>query len=403
MFRPAAVCSVLLLGLGCAQAPASVRGNPYLSGAFFRHPTQAFLGSPRFFFRIHRAWEGPETIADGVRFTDPKGKASLSVAFHPRDSALWRSPTAYRQYMREQGATEDGHYLLDITVSSRPASLARFTSYGYDPTGLLGERRQLLTTELILVPDPKGIYVIRFEAARRDSRRLRPLFGAFLASLLLSDPESGAEKEKFVVPGQRESRGSGDTQASRLERERGEAQLELARAKRFRAPPGKRWLAGALAGLPAGAGGYFMYAFHANVSAGLYYGQWSYSASYGAGLPAQAFRLQSIGARARWHWSGRAPRGGYLYADIARQQGKFAAPSSTAVSLAREESALFPSTGAGYQTAWGPVSMDMSNGIGPAPRLYGRWRETSGPLAGAVYEASFRMPLTLHFGLAAHF
>lgn len=175
-----------VLPAACSR-PRFIRKVPGLR-VFYRPWASPYLEHPRFSFEIKRSWKGPEPAVGGPIFTEPKGRAAVSVAFHAQGEPGYKPPTAYRQHMREQGAVHDSHILTELLISSRTASRAVYTSYRYHPEYLLGEQVQTRMTDHIMIPDEEGIYVVRYEADRRHFFRFHHVLERMLKTLVLLEP-----------------------------------------------------------------------------------------------------------------------------------------------------------------------------------------------------------------------
>lgn len=189
-FRKIALWALLplLLASACANPPKFVKKNAVLRALFYSPWGQPYVTSPNFTFVIRRSWKGPVEIPDGVRYVEKRKRASISIAYHPQGTPNWTEPEVFKRRMREQGSVEDRHVLDEIIISTRPASRVFFTTYEYDSEYLIGEKMDVLYTELILIPDPEGIYVIRFESLRsRFGRYRKGVFRPFLKSLTLPE------------------------------------------------------------------------------------------------------------------------------------------------------------------------------------------------------------------------
>jgi len=175
-------------GGGCANPPRFVKRTPVLR-LLYRPWSKPFLDHPQFSFYIKSNWKGPQSVDGGVRFSEPKGRAWVSILFLMPSMEGYREINDYRQHMREQGTVADSHVLTEMEISSRTASVARFTTFDYSPEFLLGEVVKVLYTELILVPDPAGIYLIRYEAPKDQFFRFYRVQERMLESLTLATPK----------------------------------------------------------------------------------------------------------------------------------------------------------------------------------------------------------------------
>jgi len=145
-----------------------------------------------------RALPGIEELPiDEMRYVEPGRLAFVSVAFHERSSPAYKAPSELRRRMRQLGSIEDSRSLDTVRVSGRFASRARYTTYFYARSRLLGETVSVFYTELIMVPDPRGVYLIRYQAARDEFRKHRGAYLSFLATFTL--PETAAAPEEYYV------------------------------------------------------------------------------------------------------------------------------------------------------------------------------------------------------------
>jgi len=88
--------------------------------------------------------------------------------------------------------------LRTVEISSRTASVARFTTFNYSPEFLLGESVKILQTEVTMVPDQAGIYIMRYEAPKRNFFRFYKVQQEFMKSLVLASPME--EKDLSPLP-----------------------------------------------------------------------------------------------------------------------------------------------------------------------------------------------------------
>lgn len=192
-----AVLFVCAVASGCANPPRFVKRTPVLR-LLYRPWSKPFLDHPQFSFYIKRDWKGPDSVDGGVRFVDPKDRAWISIRFLLPNAEDYKTPNRYRQYMREQGAVEDSHVLRTVQISSRTASIARFTTYNYAPEFLLGESVKVLYTEMTMIPDPAGVYILRYEAPKKYFFKFHRVHRELMQSLTLATPAE--EKNQDPIP-----------------------------------------------------------------------------------------------------------------------------------------------------------------------------------------------------------
>jgi hypothetical protein len=176
-----------LAAAACSHPPRFVRVTPGLRLLYVPR-TVPFLDSPKYSFELHRRWKGPKAVEGGHQFERPGTGGTLWVGYIPADSPAYKPPHAYRQWMTTQGTTEDGHVLSSVEVSSRTASRVRFTSYRYDTEYLLGTRATVSYTEITMVPDPDGLYVVRVDAPKTRFERLYIDIEDMFKTLVLAEP-----------------------------------------------------------------------------------------------------------------------------------------------------------------------------------------------------------------------
>jgi hypothetical protein len=121
-------------------------------------------------------------------------------------------------------------------------------------------------------------------------------------------------------------------------------------------PPEPKTLLGVRLGSPGGLNGYVMHAVDP---------QWSVGVSIG-GFPLSVegdkLTLFGLAAEGRYHWRGMAPKGGYVFGQLAYVNGKFSHKDNE---TEREDAnGLYPSVGIGYQTRTTGASWDMGIGAG---------------------------------------
>jgi len=192
-----AVLAGLVLFSGCANPPRFVKRTPVLR-LLYRPWSKPFLDHPQFSFYIKRDWNGPISINGGVRYFEPKKRAWITVQFLMSNMEGYKSPNRYRKFMREQGTIGDSHILDTIEISSRTADVARFTTYDYAPEYMLGESYKVLMTEMTMIPDPAGVYVLRYEAPRRYFSKFYKVQKEFINSLAVASPRE--EEESDPIP-----------------------------------------------------------------------------------------------------------------------------------------------------------------------------------------------------------
>lgn len=183
--------------LGCRNPPRFVKRTRVLR-LLYRPWSRPFLDHPQFSFYIKSSWKGPFSLPGGVRYTDPKKRAWITVQFIMPNMKGYKRPNKYRQHMREQGTVGDSHVLRTVEISSRTASVARFTTFNYSPEFLLGESVKILQTEVTMVPDQAGIYIMRYEAPKRNFFRFYKVQQEFMKSLVLASPME--EKDLSPLP-----------------------------------------------------------------------------------------------------------------------------------------------------------------------------------------------------------
>ncbi|MDE2290520.1 MAG: hypothetical protein KGL53_00450, partial [Elusimicrobia bacterium] len=66
------------------------------------------------------------------------------------------------------------------------AAHAIFTVHEYDPQYLLGVKESVQRTEMLVLHDEEGVFVIRYDALRRDFVRYRRFFVKMLDTLELA-------------------------------------------------------------------------------------------------------------------------------------------------------------------------------------------------------------------------
>lgn len=180
------ILAAACLPCACSWAPRFVRKTPVLR-LLYRPSILPYLDDPMFSLEVRRGWKGPEKIPGGVRY-EAGGRASISVAFHASGTEGWKPPEEFRRRMKESGSVEDSHILQEVVLSSRPACRIGYTTYLYDREVLLGERVDIRYTDLVMVPDPEGIFTAKLESAKADYPVYRRDFENLLENLTLRQP-----------------------------------------------------------------------------------------------------------------------------------------------------------------------------------------------------------------------
>lgn len=180
------LAALSLTGLvGCASPPRWVRRTPVLR-LLYRPWGAPYLENPKFTFEFKRDWKGPEPAEGGVRFRAPGGTARMTVSYFLEGAPGWRERKSWPSWMRQQGSTEDSHIVDAVEVSSRPAHHVVFTDHVYDPEYLLGARSAVRRTELAVIPDEQGVFVVRYEGLLGDFNHHRASFYRMLQSMTMA-------------------------------------------------------------------------------------------------------------------------------------------------------------------------------------------------------------------------
>lgn len=132
-----------------------------------------------------------------------------------------------------------------------------------------------------------------------------------------------------------------------------------------------------------GVGVYFMNAMNPRLSLGLFASQLSIK------LNDDPLTVNEIGARARYHWNGAAPRGGYAFAELVNISPSFDKSKQEAHRTSEIlTKGIQPSVGVGYQTLSRGLSWDFGIGLGPLTKFeahYGPNSESKVAVGGTLY------------------
>ncbi|MBI3298500.1 MAG: hypothetical protein HYZ75_10075 [Elusimicrobia bacterium] len=175
---------VLVLALAGCRSGWHRRVPPFKY--VFRPSAVPFMENPKFSFEIKRRWKGPTQVEGGVRFKHPGGAAAITVSYHLEGAPGWKDPREYRRWMRQQGSTADSHIVDEVELSSRAAAHVVFTTHEYSPEYLLGVKVAVARTELFMLPDAQGIFLIRYDAPVGEFARHRRVLERLLDSLTLA-------------------------------------------------------------------------------------------------------------------------------------------------------------------------------------------------------------------------
>ncbi|MBI3298807.1 MAG: hypothetical protein HYZ75_11620 [Elusimicrobia bacterium] len=146
--------------------------------------------SDRLYFELPRGWKAPVTAPGGATIVDGAGRSAATAAYHPEGSPAYDDPEAYRARLRSQGSIEDSAHLETVTLSGRFGTRRRWTTHRYKGSWhKLGEKEEVLYTEAILIPDPKGIYIFSFKALKTEFSARRAGFAELLRSVRLPRPD----------------------------------------------------------------------------------------------------------------------------------------------------------------------------------------------------------------------
>ncbi|PCI36836.1 MAG: hypothetical protein COB53_08355, partial [Elusimicrobia bacterium] len=155
--------------------------------------------SGRFFtFKTLPDWKGPLAVDAGVKYVPPKGDASFTVRFIPRNHRLYLKPSEYRRRLRERGEIDNSHILDTIKIGQRLGSRTRYTTHVYGGEYLFGKRRGRRYNEVILVPVKVGVFLIHYEANYESFDKFRSGYLVMLKSLTLP-PARKYRPEKYYA------------------------------------------------------------------------------------------------------------------------------------------------------------------------------------------------------------
>ncbi len=146
----------------------TVLGNPpepVLQGLVFK-TKKARVGQGAFKYIETLGWGQPKAAPGGLRWSEPKGRAEVLVAYMQPDVPGYKPRDRYLDDMRAAGSPEDTHVLTEIMISSRPAQVATYTTYLYGEAALPGSEVRVFKTETLLVPAADGYYILRYRALR---------------------------------------------------------------------------------------------------------------------------------------------------------------------------------------------------------------------------------------------
>lgn len=345
--------------------------------------------APRYAFTVPPGWRGPEPVAGGERFVEPKGRAFIELLFHESGSREWKPPAELRRDMERLGATEDAHRLDVVQVAGRYASRARYSSYFYEGDRI-GERSNAFYTELIMAPDPLGVYLVRYRAVRGDFLRLWKDYLLVLSTLSLS--ERVPKPERYYL----------DRRGELKQALEARPWLDLSEHQPSYLARDRQFYGGLALGLPAGGEfqlNYLLDSREKPVSVGLYYG--GLAVNFGG---SEVLGMTSLGARVRWHF--RRPgneSGPLLFGDLAHHTARFGKVCASCVEVPTEKKtrALQPSAGFGYQIFRDRFAADFLLGAGPKKKLFQR-ADVLSPAPGSS-EVSLTLFLFFHIGAGVRF
>lgn len=163
----------------------------------FQPGYEAEMRSPLYGMRVPRAWKGPEALPDGVKLTEPRGSTYFTVRFLNRGSPEYQEPATFRSAMHQKGGIEDSHVSEIVKVGGRFASRVRFTTHYYTGKKFLGEKDTVYYTELIMVPDPDGLYLVEYRSLKKEFDAHRPDYLRALRSLAF--PNKKVTPEGFYL------------------------------------------------------------------------------------------------------------------------------------------------------------------------------------------------------------
>lgn len=160
----------------------------------------------RLYFELPSGWKAPVEAPGGALALDGDGLGAASLAFHPEGSERWSEPADVRRRLRSNGSIEDGGLLQTVTLSGRYGTRRRWTTHRYKGKwSRLGAAEEVVYTETILVPDPEGIYLLSFQAPKKEFDRRRAGFAELLRSVRLPKPRGDAwlpdlKSRRLAVP-----------------------------------------------------------------------------------------------------------------------------------------------------------------------------------------------------------
>jgi len=139
--------------------------------------------TPMFGYIDTLEWGEPADVPGGLEWRHPKDKARVQVAL--RDSPPLATAL---EKLKGLGSPEDSHTHSMVYLSTRPAYAVRYTNYHYPEPYLTGEVVKVSVTETLLVPDPRGYFVVQMRASREDFPKVLPAFVRFRTYLRLEPP-----------------------------------------------------------------------------------------------------------------------------------------------------------------------------------------------------------------------
>ena len=146
----------------------------------------------RFAYIDTLGWGDPIKVPGGLEWRKSRKRALVQALFLQPEMPGYKPAEQLLEDMREAGSPEDSHSLFDVALASRTARGALYTTYQYPPASLTGSEVKVYVTEVLLVQDEDGLYILRLRALRESFAKMHSAFRRFAGQVIFLPREKAA-------------------------------------------------------------------------------------------------------------------------------------------------------------------------------------------------------------------
>ncbi|MFA6003785.1 MAG: hypothetical protein WC881_06930 [Elusimicrobiota bacterium] len=160
---------------------------------FWRKTVKPVLNAESFSWVDTLQWGPPRALKDGLEWRQPQDRARIAVRLVRSGSAGFKPQADYLQELKDLGSPEDTHVATEVLIGTRTAQTLRYTKYLYPEPYLVGSVSEVFSTEVVLVPENDGYYVLYYRARKNDFDRFYAAYLTFRLHLQLMIPAQEAK------------------------------------------------------------------------------------------------------------------------------------------------------------------------------------------------------------------